>query len=102
MTELETINEYLFKKYEKLIPASYGRGFVEYDKNNDNSINIITLISKYYEKENATYPRYYDIQEFYLLYIKKCYNKKKYFDETLKPLFKKFMIRKIRILLIYF
>lgn len=89
MTELDTINEYLFKKYEKLIPASYGRGFVEYDKHNDNGINIITLIRKYYEKENTVYPRYYDIDRFYLVYIKECDNKKMYFDKTLKPLFKK-------------
>jgi hypothetical protein len=86
MTEWDTITKYLYKKYEKLIPASYGHGFVEHDKENDNSIDIIALFRKYYEKEMKTYPRYYDIDRFYLVFIKEPHNKQLHFDVTLKPL----------------
>lgn len=88
MTELEKINEYLFKKYEKLIfYKNVPSEFVNHDVENDKSINIVDVINKYRYGNNGLTTNY-DIDNFYLKLIRQSFNKKVYFDETLKPLIK--------------
>ena len=100
MTDIDKINDYLFKKYNKLVPIiQCPHPFLRHDSQNDNSIDILKVIRKYSRDSNG-FIISRDIENMYEKFVLQTSCKENYMKNIINPLIKKIYDNKYNVLFI--